>query len=160
MVKKMILICLMFMISCEDSKHCCIIVESDILLKINDSQGNDLLDPNQGNIDHNTIKIFYTTEQIAMQEVNNPNLDSPKGYKFITPSMDNSSFYKVQLFLNSQYLNADKVSYTYIQWSSGDTDKIKAQFDKRNNNFIVSKIWINDQLKWVLNDEKIITIIK
>lgn len=163
MIKNVFLICLIFVVSCKDSdkEDCCMVVESDMFLNIQDSQGQDLLDPNQGNIDLSIMKVFYnTTEDGSLQEVNNPDLDSPKGYKFITPSMDNSSTYKVQLFLNSQYLNTNNISYTYIEWSPDDTDVIKAQFDKRDNNFIVNKIWVNDQVKWVLNDEKLITLIK
>lgn len=150
------------MLSCQSNDDdCCIVLESDIFISIQDENGTDLLDPNQDEgIDYNLIKVFYTNEEGTNIEVNNPNLDNPKGFRFITPSMDNSDLYKIQIFLNSEHLGTDNNSYTYIQWTPIDTDEIKTHFTEKNNNLIADKIWINNQVKWGYNDPKLIVITK
>jgi hypothetical protein len=160
MFKSLCLTGLFFFISCESSENCCTNYESDVFLKVINSEGKDLLALNQKVIDANVIKVFYLTIDGKMEEVNKSNLDSPKGYKIITPVMDNSSNYKIQLILNSEHLNLQNISYTYLKWSENDTDEFKAEFKKQGQNLMVIKIWVNDELKWDLSGDRVITIIK
>lgn len=160
MIKNIVIIGLFFMLSCESSENCCTNIEADTLIKVTDNEGNDLLNPENGTIDQSQIKVFYDNEQGTILEVHQPNLDSPKGFKIISPSADNSSFYKIQIFLNTKYINSDNISHTTIKWTEDDIDEIQAQFDRRGNNLTVRKIWINNQLIWELNNEKLITLIK
>jgi len=160
MFKNFCLAGLFLFFSCESSENCCVNYEADIFLKVQDSNGKDLLAPDNGIIDSKSIKIFYLTSNDVKQEVNKPNLDSPKGYRVITQAMDNSSDYKIQLFLNTDYINPQNLSYTYVKWNESSTDVIKAEFKRSGNNLSVVKVWVNDVVKWDLSSDRAITIVK
>lgn len=161
MIKNILTTVLMVSIifSCKnDDDDCCKNIESVISINVKDSQNIDLLDPNSEAIDINLIKIFYVDNYGILQEVNNSQLDNNKGYNVILPD-SNSSFYEIQVQLNVDYFE-NNVSYTYIEWSAEDIDKLKTQFNLSNGNIIANKIWLNDEIVWESNIDGIITIIK
>ena len=160
MLKNICLAALLLFFSCDSSENCCVNYEVDIFVKTRDSTGKDLLAPGNGAIDPDSIKIFYLTGSGEKKEVNKPNLDSPKGYRVIAPSVDNSNDYKIQLFLNADYVDSQNISHTYVQWNAGSTDAIKAEFKRHGKGLSVSKVWVNDALKWEPSKDRVITIIK
>ncbi len=159
MIKNLFLVCMVLLASCRDD-DCCMILKTDMFVNVENEKKEDLLDPEQGSIDPDNIAILYLTDQGDKTKVNQPYLDNPNGYRLIEPDMDGSEPYKIQVFLNSAYLDADNISYTYIQWGPGDTDEIKARFTTENNDEIVNKIWVNGQAKWEIKDPRLLTIVK
>ncbi len=147
--------------SCNnDEKDCCKIIEATMYFKIENINGEDLLDPDFDYIDINQIKIFYANEDGIKVKVDNSELDASKGYEIVPPVVGNSNFYRIKVHLNTKNIH-NNISSTYVEWSSEDMDEIKTEFDLSNNNIIAKKIWVNGELKWESSTgQQLITIIK
>lgn len=153
----------MSLLSCQndDNNDCCINVESDVLIQLENSEELDLLNPLSPNsIDSENIQIKYQMENGEKKLVNDPNLDAPKGFYIVPPNETQTENYSLQLFLNTDYIGAENTSQTFIEWSSTDMDKIKSEFIRDNNNLLVSKIWVNDELSWERTNPQTVLIIK
>ncbi len=167
-MKKIVIIFLImpFISSCQkeekrgdDDFICCVLIDATMHFMVQNTDGTDLLNPKIGEIDINTIKIFYKSKDGTLQEVNNPNLKVSKGYTIITPESKNSEFYEVVIHLNTQRYK-DNITYTYIQWAENDMDEVKTQFDRSHGNMLAEKIWINHDFVWQRGLEPLIILIK
>ncbi|MCY4266290.1 MAG: hypothetical protein OXC67_00175 [Flavobacteriaceae bacterium] len=150
------------LLSCDSKKGediCCVIIDATMHFMVQNTDGTDLLNPGVGEIDVNSIKIWYRLKNGELQEVNNPNLTVSKGYTIITPESKSSRFYEVVIHLSTQQ-HKDNISYTYIQWAENDMDEVKTQFDRSHGNMLAEKIWINQDFVWQRGLEPLITLIK
>lgn len=162
-MKKIFILLFFSLLSCHgnDDKNCCMNIESDILITLVNSEGLDLLDPSSnGAIDSSNIQVRYEMENGEKKLINDPNFDASKGFHIIDPEETQTDKYSLQLFLNTDYLDEENISYTYIEWSSADIDEIKSQFIRENNNLLVSKVWVNGELSWERINPKIVLILK
>lgn len=161
-MKKIIVIAIILMISCQknDDETCCTQIDADVFISVQNSVGKDLLDESSEAIALNSIKIKYKMKGGDISEVNDPSLDAPHGFYFYNPH-DASDLYKVQIFLNTVYLNNSDISYTYVEWTPNSIDEIRTKFTRTKNTLTAQKIWINDDLVWVHNEgSQLITIVK
>lgn len=146
--------------SCSKETDCCLNISADIDISLENVNGDDLLNPNIGSINLNEINVYFLLEDDSKSLVDEPNLDAPKSYLIKEPETNSADYYKILLYLNTVYLNADNISYTYIEWKTEDIDELKAEFSVSGNSKIVEKIWVNGNLKWEKSSIIGLTIIK
>ena len=147
-MRKFLITILTIFISC-DSTDCCFNISADIYVSVLDIDNNDILNPDNSSVEINLneIPIFYQQRSGNKLFVNNTNYDSPKGYDIIVPS-NSSNHYKIKVYLNTDYINDENVSFTYVEWKNGDIDELKAKFSINDKSKTVEKIWVNGILKW------------
>lgn len=124
-----------------------------VFITILDSQGNNLLDPNQdGFYDPSKIKIFYERNG-KLEEFYESHLDMPRNFRIDPPGFGRD--YGMALALASEK--------TVIQWNEHESDTIQAELYKTDDPHIrVTKVYFNSELKWDVEDliGREITIIK
>tara|TARA_B100000795_G_scaffold259924_1_gene235318 strand:- start:27 stop:533 length:507 start_codon:yes stop_codon:yes gene_type:complete len=126
-------------------------LDTDIIFTIKDSNGNDLLNPNNPNAYlSETVKIYYLKENGETEEVYNSNLDASRNFKVITPENSGSDIYAFQLFPNT-YIMENAV--TYIEWNDTETDTVKTNYRYGDNHTVCNKVWYNDTDVWTENTE-------
>lgn len=138
----------------QNSDH----IQSSIALSIQNSNGDDLLNPNNPNgIDTSKIKIFYVVDGKKTQYFAPANLDNTKGY-FIFEHLNE---YRIAIFTDND--DASTKETTFIQWSENDEDKIDVLYEKIESSLFISKVWINGQdllYDRFVNDDPTFTLIK
>ncbi len=145
--------------SCDNNEEeCCTNLEADLQISIVNSDGKDLLNPLNGEINVNDFKLYYKNKSGDLVLFDKPNLDTPKGFELITPDNNSNQLYSINLFLNTEYLN-NNTSFTVISWNSEKKYEIKTTFFKGNNSLIVDKIFINNELVIDSGGNRFITII-
>mgnify|MGYP000391707830 CR=1 FL=1 len=149
-------------ISCKsDDDNCCRVIESSILIQVENKNGENLIDPQNAVFDMSEIKIFYAPSKDGKRvEVDNPQLDVSKGFEIIVPDGNSNESYRLKLFLNVESISENGYSYTFIQWSDNITDELRTEFDLSNNNIVAKKIWLNGELEWQGNKEVLLIIKK
>ncbi|WP_321299679.1 hypothetical protein [Marinifilum fragile] len=114
-----------------------------------DSDGNDLLNPNNENsFKESDIKLYYLING-EKKEVYNPNMDSPRNF-FIY--QEGSDAYRIRIFLNDT--ESEEKTITYILWNNIDSDTISAEVyrNSKYNLTRMEKVWFNGQLIYELTD--------
>ena len=118
------------------------VMEGSIDFSIKDTEGNDLLNPNnKGAFKENEIKLFYLNDNVV-EEVYNQNRDYKRGFHLF--KID--SGYRISVGLNSA--ETEEFPITYVQWDETDTDTLKGEFKRTPNGTFLKKVWLNDQLIW------------
>lgn len=130
-------------------------VNTGLAFKVTSSGGIDLLNPQNENayLEEN-IKIYYLNENGQLDEVYNPNADSPRNFSIVSPEDSDVSFYLFNIGLNIQGetietgagLYSLENAITYIKWNEIDTDTIRANFRAGDNFVLLSKAWYNEEL--------------
>jgi hypothetical protein len=111
---------------------------------IKDSQGNDLLNPeNENTLNSSEIKLFYVVNG-AVEEVYDGNMDYPRNY--VIYDYAPVSEYRISVFLNNADTEAQPI--TYIQWNATDTDTLRSEIYRRNNLVKIKTLWLNNELIW------------
>jgi len=133
-------------------------IDGGIHLKLENSSGSDLLDPNEGNT-YNTedIKLFYLQNGVEHLYLCG-NCDHQKGYYIF--KRDNK--FVISIFTNIEVQQDGTDPITYIQWNENDRDTIQCHI-KRNEDgsyIFCTKVWYNDSLVYDNNGERYFTIIK
>ena len=114
-----------------------VVVYNMVEFKVVDSNGNDLLDPeNVDQIDESQIKVFYKVDG-QWQEVFDANMDYPRNF-FI---YQGEYSYRMRVFLNDT--ESGVLPETLIQWSDSDADTIQAEFNRTSSSIVLQKIWLN-----------------
>lgn len=141
MKKSLVLILFPVLISCNtDEPNCCTNIDTNILIKYLDDQGQNLLE--SGVYSESNINIYHLIDG-SWERYFNGFRDSPKG---ITVNQLEDGLY---LTLSpSSTTNTSGISETKIEFSENDFDVIKAEIEKSSNSQIITKVWYNDQLKW------------
>lgn len=117
-------------------------ISNDILITFLNQEGEDLLDPNNSNsLDITQFKVYYLLDGIKT-EINRTNLDYPKNF-FIEEPDENSDYYRMFLFLNSED-NSD-TTFTYLEWKENLNYVFKSQIN-REGGINDEKIWLNETL--------------
>jgi hypothetical protein len=135
-------------------------METAIDISFVDTLGNDLLNEStENNYDISGFKLFHLIDSVSM-EVNEPTLDSPKGF-FKSRELRNGKYF-LRLFPNQSNLRNNNIFETvsYLQLSSVDTDTIICQFAKTSNSLICIKVVYNGFNVSQWNSERFITIEK
>ena len=157
-MKKLVIILVlgMIFISCskgEDEPMYGVVVDTSVLIKYLDENGNNLL--NDG-INESDINIYHkiNNEWVKYYE---GNLDYPKGIR-----IDERENEKYLILFVSIEVNESDLSETKIEFSNyNKSDIVKSEIDFSGNNIIVRKVWYNGDLKWESYDtERMFEIIK
>ena len=126
-------------------------LDTDIIFTIKDSNGNDLLNPNNPNAYlSETVKIYYLKENGDLEEVYNSNLDAPRNFNIITPEDSGENVYAFSLFPNT---NVIENAITYIEWNDTEKDTVRTNYRYGNNYTICNKVWYNNVNVWTENTE-------
>lgn len=124
----------MFLFSCEKGgEQVAVAKDVDILLVVRDSEGNDLLNPNNPNaINLDSIKIIYEVngEQVIYYD---ELMDSPNGFNILEIEGVNYFGFLVNTDINSKPV-------TYVQWSENDIDKFSYKIVR--NQAVIEEGWI------------------
>ncbi len=133
-------------------------IDVGIDLKLDNSSGKDLLDPNIEN-SYNTekIKLYYLLNGIEKLYFCG-NCDHQKGYYFFK----RDDRYVIRIYPNFEIQQDNTDPVTYIQWNETDRDTIRCHI-KRNKDgsyIFCTKVWYNDSLVYDNNGERYFTIIK
>lgn len=90
------------------------------------------------------VSLFYLINGTAM-EVNNSNLDAPKGVRLYEDAENKANIISVSPNTNLQNLKSE----TVIKIGKEISDTITCEFQKPNEaSLIVTKVWYNGELKW------------
>lgn len=119
---------LSMMISCQDDEVCCTNIVTLVTLPIGPE------------IDPDGITIYYANEEGEHIEVLENDRGYPNGYKYIA---ENST---VGIFANTDYIDSDNISYTYVDWGNGELDELKAEFHITDNSTVITRVWLNGVL--------------
>lgn len=120
-------------------------IDAVVRFYVLNNQGDDLLNPNnQNSIDTDNLKIYEIINGEEV-EVNNPNMDAPKGF-WISPPEGKFDKYRLSLTLN--ILEDSNTTITLLKWSESDLDSFKAELEKGEDYIICKKIWVNDIKVW------------
>lgn len=152
----LIAITVVLLFSCEKSGHEAIYFDAGINLIVKDSEGNDLLNPNNPNaINVDNIKIIHeiNDEQVVYFD---EFMDAPRGFRVYEKE---GVYYLSVLTVTSKYMQK---SITYVQWSEDDTDKLICEIEQyKTGSTFICKVWLNDELVWTPSQgERFIEIIK
>lgn len=140
--------------SCSNDNEDNVVVDTHVLLKYIDQNGNNILDQANGIISSN-IKVYHKVNNQWIEQ-NNTNMDNPQGFSVLER---NSEKY-LKLFPSHNFYDAN-FSETKIQYSESELAIVKTQFDLSNENIICTKVWYNGNLKWEDNEtERLIEIRK
>jgi hypothetical protein len=141
-MKKLFLI-LMFssiLIACKKEESvdsiCCFSFDTEVYMRVNDSKGVDLLNPNNPNA--------FLKENIRL---NYANSDAERDFKILKPPSSDLAY----TLLFHPYRNEKENSITYIKWNVIDTDTIRTSYKYEKNYVKISKLWYNDILVWSEN---------
>lgn len=139
--------------SCSSEDPSDVVVDLTINLSIQDSDGQDLLNPAIGNfIQEEDISIYYEVDgaQKPCWEVNGGVLDNPKGFSILTPHASSGlgSQYVLSVFSHSKVGRA----VTVIKIEGHDEIKLAAEVVRTNGNILITKIWHNEVLVWTADD--------
>lgn len=133
-------------------------IEAGIVFYLLDTEGNDLLDPNNSNsINLNSVKVY---EIINGQEVeiNNPNLDGPRGFVLLEPE---GIYNKYRLSLGLNITEISNPTTTIVKWNTTDIDIFKSEYNRGDNFIICTKILLNNEVVWKTeNGIRFIEIVK
>ena len=117
-------------------------INRGVEISLKNSNGEDLLDPNNPNgYKAEEIKLYYLING-EKQEVFDPNMDNPRNFLIY----NHDSEYRIGISLNDT--DSDTRPITYVEWNEIETDTLQAAFFKTENTIEVIKTWFNGELKW------------
>lgn len=157
-MKNLLIILLIVLSSCNsDNNMQETNIEAGIEFYLLDSNGNDLLDPNNPNsIDLGILRVYEIINGEEV-EINNPNLDGPRGFVLFEPEGIYDK-YRLSLGLNTTEITNPT---TIVKWTTTDTDIFKSEYNRGDNFIICTKILLNDEVVWQTEDGlRFIEIIK
>ena len=124
-------------------------IDAVVRFYVLNNQGDDLLNPNnQNSIDTDNLKIYEIINGEEV-EVNNPNMDAPKGF-WISPPEGKFDKYRLSLTLN--ILEDSNTTITLLKWSESDLDSFKAELEKGEDYINCKKIWVKDIKVWDMRE--------
>jgi len=129
-------------------------LDTAIEIVVVDEANTDLLNPdNPDAFKQENIRTFHLKNGVT-EEVYDSNMDAERGFLIY----EQAEQFHLRLFPN----DAQKETFpiTYIQWTEGNVDTIKCQYRRGNNFVICSKVWVNNELAWEGNDQRLIQILK
>lgn len=117
-------------------------INRGVEISLKDSNGEDLLDPNNPTgYKADEIKLYYLING-EKQEVFDPNMDNPRNSLIY----NHDSEYRIGISLNDT--DSETLPITYVEWNEIETDTLQAEFFKTENTIQVIKTWFNGELKW------------
>jgi hypothetical protein len=126
------------------------LLDVGIEISVKSAEGVDLLNPQSpGHIEENKIRIFKLVNGENV-EVYDPNMDSPRGFMIF----EHASEFRIRIFGNES--STDEYPITYVKWNESDTDTLKYQIIRKNDNSCVSisKVWFNSIEVWDQETDK------
>ncbi|MES2651959.1 MAG: hypothetical protein V4663_09465 [Bacteroidota bacterium] len=122
--------------SCNN-KMCCTDINVHVDLKINNSQGQNLL-ATPATFDKKNIEVFYVVDG-KPERYDRPNLDASGAFILF----DDLS--GIRVFLNHN--KDEKRPVTLIKFGNTKTDTISAEFTRNGSSTQLKKVWLNGVLK-------------
>ena len=149
-MKNLLIILLMLLSSCNsDNNMQETNIEADIGFYLLDSNGNDLLNPNNPNgIDLDIVRVYEIINGEEV-EINNPNLDGPHGFVLLEPE---GIYDKYRLSLGLNIKEISNPTTTIVKWNTTDIDIFKSEYNRGDNFIICTKIWLNNDIVWKTSD--------
>jgi hypothetical protein len=143
----LMLLSIILLNSCSDDGTDAIVISIGMNFIVVDKMGNDLLDPkNESAINENDIKILYLVNgEVKKGDISGYIPDYPNNF-LITESRIGLPEYVLTVFLNSESMDSETI--TYLQWNENDTDTIKSTIYRSEEVTSVTKVWLNDSLVW------------
>lgn len=129
--------------SCD--KHmdpCCPIGNNAINLKVQDREGNDLLDQKRAkSFRENVIKIFYERAGELEEYFNGGHSNMRRNFWIISPHVD-EKYHQMRLIIDSEV--------TVIQWNEHEADTLYSEivYDKEFNQKHIQKVFHKGELKY------------
>lgn len=139
-----LLVLALFLFSCdsESRNEEQMNLDVDVEFSIADTNGNDLLNPeNENSYNHEAIKLFYKTDGVY-QEFYDGNLDLPRNINIY----QHTDTYRATIFLN--HSASEEQPETLIQWNENNADTIKCEIYRTSSVERIDKVWLNNQLVW------------
>jgi len=125
-------------LSCTKRTDGPVIIEVDADILVMDEESDNLLESDD--LKTENLKIYYLINGKKTLYFNG-NLDYPKGFTLIKNQDQESA---LRVFLNTDI----HTPVTLIEYREGNTDTIKAAFNRKGASIRCTKIWYNEVLKW------------
>ncbi|WP_119080665.1 hypothetical protein [Chitinophaga alhagiae] len=122
-----------------------VVIDTDFTLKVSDTQGRDLLDPQTGAYHAEDIQLFYIVNGEKVP-VYSSSRDLPKNFELKENAPRNEHL--LRIFPNTV---KEARPQTLIQWNSAETDTITCEFQRPGASLFLSRIWLNGVLQWELS---------
>lgn len=151
------IILLISLLSCND-KECCYDLVGHIDLKVVDSEGTDLLNPDNPDAYYEPkIEIKYLIEGEIVQGFNG-SFEHGCTFLFQEENTDTED-YILRVYVNMA--ESEEYPITYIEWDDQDTDTLKFHYNRGDNYTRWDRVWYND-VEHIFNTsgERIITVVK
>ncbi|MEM9328458.1 MAG: hypothetical protein AAGA85_22510 [Bacteroidota bacterium] len=137
----------------KDEPICCTNIDTIISIKYLNGQGENLID--LGQYVESDIEVYHKSDG-NWERYFQGNLDHPKGIRF--DQLEDGYYLTV---FPSTITDAQGLSETKIEFTSSDFDILKTVVDKSNGNEIVTKVWLDDELKWeAYENERVFEVVK
>ncbi len=125
----------------DETKLIGVYVDVGIDLTVINSDGEDLLNPNNPNhLDLDKIRVFYEIDG-ELQNMYDPNMNAPR--MFWVVKHDHENFYRMKLTLNAK--ETESKPKTILQWDDGSRDTFETTFERTSNTLIKKKLWLNGE---------------
>lgn len=135
-----------FFVACStiDDVPLCYNISANVDFSVINAQNEDLLNPSNPNrLPVSGIKIFFVVNG-KNQEVSNPMLDNPSGFRIY--KREDEAKYRIGVSLN--HVETVEKPITYIQWSNADIDTLEASFERSPCGIAQQVIWLNGKKVW------------
>lgn len=155
MNKIVIILAILLIIGCSpDERDCCIIIDTAVTIKYVNEEGENLFEPDNG-LTTEDITLYYKINDEWVKYFKGK-LDSTKGIRI--DEREDGSYLTI---FPGKHIVAERYSETKIEFSESDSDILRTEITKSNSNEFVTKVWYNDELKWVTGQsERMIEIVK
>ena len=133
---------LMLLLTGCDNK-CCTIYSTDIILKFQNSNGENLLDPSTSNaLKKEDIEVYVLKKGARILLFDN-GIHAPKNFE-IYGSSTQSYYLKFYFNIAEEYFTEKKVTM-FLKYKDGSEDKLVGEFNNnKGTNIMLQNVWIND----------------
>lgn len=149
-ITTLLLVLLFF--SCNDDKDCCgMYIATFADISYADSEGNDLLNPDNDNgYKEENIDIYRLSAEGEKIKMYDHYLAYPENFKIFYSTI--SEQYILRLFLSPEAGSDDPFVTYFINFGNGEEDKVEGEIERLPGVERLIKIWYNDILVWELED--------
>lgn len=151
-----ILLLSVFLFSCsdEDDKICCTVIDTGIMIKYVNDEGENLFEM-EGGLEETDITLFVKVDNVWERHPGS-GTDTPRGVK--TVEREGETY--LLIYPSTTFIE-DTYSETRVEFRGYEADLIRTKIDKSHSNEIVSEVWYNGELRWEAYDtERMFEVMK
>jgi len=131
--------------ACKENKMSGTVINTDVNVLLVNNKGENLIKTKL--VTAQSIKVFNIIDGVT-KEVFDQNSDYPRHFYIYKPvnERDHSDNDWIRVFAN--IADTSPVTSTIVKWNDLYADTIKTEITRSGNSTVVTRVWLNDVLKW------------